>query len=435
MAAKRLFEQPPPAYSSSEDLYESDAVDNKEEEEEVEKKNASDNDVARGEKSGGSDEEYDDNDDEEEEKEEEEKVKSPVKKSTVSKPNDSGSSSETESDNTPPSPSLSGFTIEPIVSKPMDVDSVKPKKKAPAKRESEPSEKDSKDKKKRKVASNGGGGRGGGRDDEDPKKASGVALLWTEDDEIALLKGMTDYKAKKGTDPNADMGAFYDFIKEKLNADVSKNKLSEKIRRLKKKYQNNAAKGENGEDPVFSKPHELRSFQLSKKIWGIGADRTASNGSLVEDKESKSNIKKEPVPSTPKSKTTATPTVLALPKIAATVKKEKKREKVQANGKVKSEEEEKQEVADDEVEDTDEEEEEDEFWEKYPFLYESLRLYSMDESMKGIMEKFPLIESSVLEGLNRKWKKVVIGEVECFLRKMELIHEQVKLQVDFMKNM
>ncbi|GMN47870.1 hypothetical protein TIFTF001_017040 [Ficus carica] len=379
----------------------------------VEKKNASDNGVTRGEKSGGSDEEDDDADDEEEEKEEEEKVKSPVKKPTVLKPNNSGSSSgsETKSDNASPLPSLSGFKIEPIVSKPMD------------------------DKKKRKVASNGGGGRGGGRDDKDPKKASGVTLLWTEDDEIALLKGMTDYKAKKGTNPNADMGAFHDFIKEKLNVDVSKNKLSEKIWRLKKKYQNNAAKGENGEDPVFSKPHELRSFQLSKKIWGIKADQTASNGSLVEDKESKSNIKKEPLPSTPKSKTTVTPTILALPKIEVTVKKEKKREKVQANGKVKSEEEEKQEVAEDEVEDTDEEEKEDEFWVKYPFLYESLRLYSMDESMKGIMEKLPLIESSVLEGLSRKWKKVVIGEVECFLRKMELIHEQVKLQVDFMKNM
>ncbi|GMN75493.1 hypothetical protein TIFTF001_056615, partial [Ficus carica] len=122
--------------------------------------------------------------------------------------------------------------------------------------------------------------------------------MWSEEDEIALLKGMSHYKAKKGTYPNADMGAFHDFIKEKLNPDITKYKLSEKIRRLKKKYLNNASNiEEDDEDPIFSKLHELRSFQLSKKIWGTH-----------KKDEWMSNKKKESIP-TP----TPTPTPIPIP--------------------------------------------------------------------------------------------------------------------------
>ncbi|KAE8696745.1 oxygen-evolving enhancer protein 3 [Hibiscus syriacus] len=42
----------------------------------------------------------------------------------------------------------------------------------------------------------------------------------------------------------------------------------DKIRRLKKKFENNAGKGKKGEDRSFSKAHEHNAFELSKKIWG-----------------------------------------------------------------------------------------------------------------------------------------------------------------------
>lgn len=120
---------------------------------------------------------------------------------------DSGSDSISESNKTLPSPSASDFTIKPIMSKPFD-DSGKPQKSAakcnlipaPAtnvtagtKRTSE-DDIEGKESKKKKV-SNG--------QNEDVRKGSG--RVWSEDDEIAILKGMI-------VDPYTEMGAFDVFI-------------------------------------------------------------------------------------------------------------------------------------------------------------------------------------------------------------------------------
>ncbi|KAF3450471.1 hypothetical protein FNV43_RR06554 [Rhamnella rubrinervis] len=64
--------------------------------------------------------------------------------------------------------------------------------------------------------------------------------------------------------PSADMNAFHDFIKKSLHVNVTKSQLVDKIRRLKKKYANNA--GKKKFNPT--KPHEQKAFDLSKKIWG-----------------------------------------------------------------------------------------------------------------------------------------------------------------------
>ncbi|MFQ6620926.1 hypothetical protein Gotur_001555 [Gossypium turneri] len=102
---------------------------------------------------------------------------------------------------------------------------------------------------------------------EDAKKQL-FQRLFSEDDEIALLKGMLDYSAKKGADPCADMNAFYNFVKKSIHTDVTKAQMMDKIRRLKKKFENNAGKGKKGEDRTFSKAHEQNAFELSKLIWG-----------------------------------------------------------------------------------------------------------------------------------------------------------------------
>ncbi|XP_060198944.1 probable transcription factor At1g11510 [Lycium barbarum] len=119
--------------------------------------------------------------------------------------------------------------------------------------------------------------------------------LWSEDDEIAILKGMIDYRSKKKADPVADLSAFHEFIKKNLHVDVTKAQLQDKIRRLKKKYENNAGKEKKGKERIFSKPHEQKGYELSKKIWGkekndkVENNVTASkdNGVLVEVKEEK----------------------------------------------------------------------------------------------------------------------------------------------------
>lgn len=92
--------------------------------------------------------------------------------------------------------------------------------------------------------------------------------LWSEDDEIAILKGMIDYRSKKKADPVADLTAFHEFIKKSLHVDVAKTQLQDKIRRLKKKYENNAGKEKKGKERSFTKPHEQKAYELSKKIWG-----------------------------------------------------------------------------------------------------------------------------------------------------------------------
>ncbi|KAF2299853.1 hypothetical protein GH714_004831 [Hevea brasiliensis] len=72
---------------------------------------------------------------------------------------------------------------------------------------------------------------------EDTKKQL-FQRLWSEDDEIAVLKGIIDFTEKKGVDPAKDMSSFYDFIKKSLHFDVSLSQLKDKVWRLKKKFEN-----------------------------------------------------------------------------------------------------------------------------------------------------------------------------------------------------
>ncbi|CAL9024118.1 unnamed protein product [Prunus brigantina] len=68
---------------------------------------------------------------------------------------------------------------------------------------------------------------------------------------------------------------FHDFIKNLLKADVNKTQLQDKICRLKKKYETNMAKGKKYNTV---KPHELKVFDLSKKVWGSGEGFVISAG-------------------------------------------------------------------------------------------------------------------------------------------------------------
>ncbi|XP_062005301.1 GLABROUS1 enhancer-binding protein-like [Rosa rugosa] len=91
--------------------------------------------------------------------------------------------------------------------------------------------------------------------------------VWSEEDEIVLLKGMNEYTMEKRLDPSADVNAFLNFIKDKLKLNVSKSQLQDKIRRMKKKFENivnNKYKPTN--------PHEWTAFELSKNVWGDGED-------------------------------------------------------------------------------------------------------------------------------------------------------------------
>ncbi|GMJ10022.1 hypothetical protein like AT1G61730 [Hibiscus trionum] len=102
---------------------------------------------------------------------------------------------------------------------------------------------------------------------EDEKKQL-FQRLFSDEDEIAVLKGLLDFLAKKEVHPFADPNAFHDFVKDSIHTDVSKAQLMYKARRLRKKFENNARRSKDGEDRKFSKPHEQQIFELSKMIWG-----------------------------------------------------------------------------------------------------------------------------------------------------------------------
>nr|GMD37784.1 STOREKEEPER protein [Ipomoea batatas] len=232
----RLVDQPPSASSTDED------------EEQSEREELSDLEVNKSEA------EY------ESEFEEEEEERAP---STPILNQDHSVSECDESHATLPSPSASDFTIKPILSSKLPPVSP-PKPPAPskssAKRAAEAIEKDSK-KKRSKTGE-------GDANAEEKKSATsaGSNRLWSDEDQLAILQGMVDYQAQKGAYP--DMSELHDFIKDKLHIEVSKIQMSEKLRRLKKKF---FTLSEKGDELDFTKPHDSMSFELSKQIWGTAS--------------------------------------------------------------------------------------------------------------------------------------------------------------------
>ncbi|CAL5369693.1 unnamed protein product [Camellia sinensis] len=83
------------------------------------------------------------------------------------------------------------------------------------------------------------------------------------------------------------MNVFYDFIKKSLHIDISKTQLSGKVRRLKKKYENNASKSKMGEDRTFSKAHKQKAYELSTKIRFDGANSVGVDSAKVNGKARK----------------------------------------------------------------------------------------------------------------------------------------------------
>ncbi|KAI8525236.1 hypothetical protein RHMOL_Rhmol13G0214300 [Rhododendron molle] len=210
-------------------------------------------------------------------------------------PNSSDSDSEYESDSDSPPTAIASThrpdpNIKPITSKPMDDSPKSTKKPRSDPTPSTPAAKSSAAAVKRSAAeSESNGARDSKRAKKKQKEKDVAAVinnnnettpskqmfqrLWSEDDEIVILKGLIDFRAKKGYDPMTDLNVFHDFIKKSLHlGDVSKSQFSTKVRRMKKKFENNVKRGKDGQDRSFSNPHEQRAYDLSKKIWGEDSD-------------------------------------------------------------------------------------------------------------------------------------------------------------------
>lgn len=333
-------------------------------------------DSSEEEKGNFSDEEEEEGSSEDEEEEEDqEKVKinktpSPVPKfGSKSILQENGSDSDPDSEGSP-----SDYKLQPI-SKSSVVSAKRAHQEGDSSQQSLRSSKKPRTEEK-KSSSTPGGGVGFG----------GITRLWSNDDEIALLNGMVDFRNVKGLDPNADMGAFYDFVKGKLQVDFSRDQLRTKISRMKKRFLNALKKGGNGLDPVFSKPHEDMVFELSKKIWGgaVGNSEGSKNGD---------NAKKG---------------ILKAEKIGVDEKEIVKKEKDVG---------------------------EQDFWSKYRFLNESFHnmegnfpsLAMSETGMSLVKERLSLIGNAKAKELNDKWKQLIMAETELNYKMLALMTEQVKM--------
>ncbi|KAK8467949.1 hypothetical protein PHAVU_007G185500 [Phaseolus vulgaris] len=117
-------------------------------------------------------------------------------------------------------------------------------------------------------------------------KYSGVVRqyqrLWTKQDEMELLKGYLDYMKQHGratTTLHNDVASLYDHVRPKLNVDFNRNQLVEKLRRLKRKHKLALDKGKDKEVPKGNL-QEQAIFEISHKIWGNDTDNLLDQDSF-----------------------------------------------------------------------------------------------------------------------------------------------------------
>ncbi|XWS16802.1 hypothetical protein CRYUN_Cryun33cG0011500 [Craigia yunnanensis] len=323
----------------------------------------------------------------------------------VDESDESGFDSESESDTPTP-------TVKPIATKPMEETSnvkrprskplTSPVKASSAKRPSESEQEANEAKRPKKKAGEQGTatavvGEEVKKTGEDAKKQL-FQRLFSEDDEIAVLKGMLEYFDKKGADPCADMNAFYDFVKKSIHTDVTKAQLMDKIRRLRKKFQNNAGKGIKGEDRSFSKPHEQKAFELSKMIWGKEGITGKVESSAARSNTAKSNGK---AMGNSKAMAVLKPELLSSPE-----KKAERGEPMEVNKKGSKS--------------------------LVSLFYKRFNVACLEEEV--LKNGLDMIGEEKRAALEEKWKKLQIAELELFVQRSELIKDHAKLMLEFYKS-
>lgn len=101
--------------------------------------------------------------------------------------------------------------------------------------------------------------------------------LWTEEDEIVILRAFAEFTAQRGTafaSHQYDTEPFYEEMRRRLQLDFSKSQLAEKLRRLKRKYRNCVERLRcSGNTFSFRSPHEQAVFEIARNIWRPSSDK------------------------------------------------------------------------------------------------------------------------------------------------------------------
>lgn len=199
--------------------------------------------------------------------------------------------------------------------------------------------------------------------------------IFTDDDVIVLLQGMIDFKSMHG---DKNMTDFYFFIKDKLYTQFTKIQITEKFRRLRKKFVGNFKKTtENGCPRDFSNPHDSIVFELSNKLWGNdGCDKKP----IVEINEKTRKRRRVELES----------------------KKEDRKQKGTIEDKV----------------DIDMEL-------KYPLVYPSFNQNIGFIAPEMLEKNWTLKGSTNSRHSEAKWEKLMIKEVELYCEKLDLMKEMI----------
>ncbi|XP_050367965.1 STOREKEEPER protein-like [Argentina anserina] len=344
-----------------------------------------------------------------------EKKPQPKKPDTAAAKAQSSSSGETETASESESDGKSKVHVKPIASKPMEevtpppTKATKPRSKpaaSPATAKSgtkrppggEGEAKDSKKAKKKGDEPEEDGV------EEESKKSKLFQRLWSDEDEIIILGGMNEYTTKKGVDPYADMSAFHEFIKRSLKVEVSKTQLQDKIRRMRKKFENNVRKKHRP-----TKDHDSKTFELSKKVWGGGDDLAGqvTIASFGKGEQLKSNGKA-------KAKSNQKGNSKALASLKAELlssSPEPSKEAGKSAAFLK------------------------------PCGSASSEVVGFDKGFKElglsetiVQQGLELIGGSKCAELKDKWSKLHVAELEVFVKRTELMRDQAKLILDAFKS-
>ncbi|XP_026414110.1 axoneme-associated protein mst101(2)-like isoform X2 [Papaver somniferum] len=101
--------------------------------------------------------------------------------------------------------------------------------------------------------------------------------VWTDADEILLLKDMADY-VKRGENPNS--AAFYESIQTKISVDVNFEQIRNKIKKARQRYEAKEDEEKKGIVLRFTTPHLQECHELSKPIWGSGGEPEDGGGGV-----------------------------------------------------------------------------------------------------------------------------------------------------------
>ncbi|GFP96768.1 hypothetical protein PHJA_001820900 [Phtheirospermum japonicum] len=92
--------------------------------------------------------------------------------------------------------------------------------------------------------------------------------IWTEPDEIRFLKGLLDCYSQNLAFPR-DLGIFYARFSNTMSQPYTKSQLSEKLRRLRKKFRVISTRLSKGLDRSQLSTHDRALYDLSKRLWHL----------------------------------------------------------------------------------------------------------------------------------------------------------------------